>query len=158
MALSRSDNLWDFRRYDLQDHWTIPKVNDVGNSLALPACLLSASWVVDPGKRKRIEEIAYASIDHVWGRNPRLAAAPCDPKTGFPEVERGWPKSHAHNVCARLELCRGSISSLPGSEMYPFNPEGAYRHAEGWVNYGAAWCVSLAYLKLDRVAKTTPAP
>ncbi len=158
VALSRSDNLWDFRRYDLQDHWTIPKVNDVGNSLSLPASLLSASWVVDPAKRKRIEEIAYASIDHVWGRNPRLAAAPCDPKMGFPEVERGWPKSHAHNVCARLELCRGSISSLPGSEMYPFNPEGAYRHAEGWVNYGAAWCVSLAYLKFDKEAKSPPMP
>ncbi|OYV05781.1 MAG: hypothetical protein CFE26_09765, partial [Verrucomicrobiales bacterium VVV1] len=158
VALSRSENLWDFRRYDMQDHWTIPKVNDVGNSLSLPASLLSAAWVVDPAKRKRIEEVACASIDHVWGRNPRLAAAPCDPKMGFPEVERGWPKSHAHNVCARLELCRGSISSLPGSEMYPFNPEGAFRHAEGWVNYGAAWCVSLAYLKLDSGAKTTPSP
>lgn len=158
VALSRSDNPWDFRRYDLQDHWTIPKVNDVGNSLCLPACLLSASWVVDPGKRKRIEEVAYASIDHVWGRNPRLAAAPCDPKMGFPELERGWPKAHAHNVCARLELCRGSISSLPGSEMYPFNPEGAYRHAEGWVNYGAAWCVSLAYLKFHKEAKSPPVP
>lgn len=157
VALARSNNLWDFRRYDLQDHWTIPKVNDLGNSLSLPACMLSASWVVDPSRRKRIEEIAYASIDHVWGRNPRLAAAPCQPRMGFPEVERGWPKSHAHNVCARLELCRGSISSLPGSEMFPFNPEGAYRHAEGWVNYGASWCVSLSYLKFDE-SKTTPTP
>lgn len=158
VALSRSDNLWDFRRYDLQDNWTIPKVNDVGNSLSLPACLLAASWVVEPAKRQRIEEIACASIDHVWGRNPRLAAAPCLPEKGFPEVERGWPKTHANNVCARLELCRGSISSLPGSEMYPFNPEGAFRHAEGWVNYGAAWCVSLSYLKFDKDAKTTPTP
>ena len=158
VALSRSDNYWDFRRYDLQDHWTIPKVNDVGNSLSLPACMLSASWVVDGSRRKRIEEIAYAAIDHVWGRNPRLAAAPCQPSNGFPEVERGWPKSHHDNVCARLELCRGSISSLPGSEMYPFNPEGSYRHAEGWVNYGAAWCMSLAYLNFDETQKTTPAP
>ena len=71
-------------------------------------------------------------------------------------MERGWPKQHTLNVCARLELCRGSISALPGSEMYPFNPEGNYRHAEGWVNYGASWCVSLAYLKFDAAAKTTP--
>lgn len=158
VALSRSNNLWDYRRYDMQDHWTIPKLNDVGNSLSLPACMIAASWVVDPGKRQRIEEIAHASIDHVWGRNPRLAAAPCHPEHGFPEVERGWPKSHPYNVCARLELCRGSISSLPGSEMYPFNPEGRFRHAEGWVNYGASWCISLAYLKFDAGGKTTPAP
>ena len=158
VALSRSNNLWDFRRYDMQDHWTIPKVNDVGNSLGLPACLLSASWVVDESKRKRIEEVAFASIDHIWGRNPRLAAAPPLPGKGFPEVERGWPKQHTLNICARLELCRGSISSLPGSEMFPFKPEAGYRHSEGWVNYGAAWCTTLAYLEFDESAKTTPAP
>ena len=68
---------------------------------------------------------------------------------GFPEIERGWPLGHGLNNCARLETCRGSISSGPGSEMFPFNPEGAYRHAEGWVNYGASWCLSLAYLQFD---------
>jgi hypothetical protein len=157
VALSRADNFWDFRRYDLGDHWTIPKINDVGNTLSLPACLIAASWVVDPSKRRRIEEVAFASIDHVWGRNPRLAAAPALPAMGFPEVERGWPIQHKINVCARLELCRGSISALPGSEMYPFNPEGGFRHAEGWVNYGASWCISLSYLRFD-AAKATPRP
>lgn len=156
VALSRSNNFWDYRRYDMQDNWSIPKINDVGNTLSIPACLLAASWVVDPARRQRIEQVAYGAIDHVWGRNPRLAAAPAMPEMGFPEVERGWPKHHTLNVCARLELCRGSISALPGSEMYPFNPEGKYRHAEGWVNYGASWCVSLAYLKFDAAAKTTP--
>jgi hypothetical protein len=157
VALSRSENLWDFRRYDIQEHWTIPKINDVGNSLGLPACLLAASWVVDPAKKARIHELSTASIDHVFGRNPRLAAAPCKPKMGFPEIEQGWPWSHKDNVCARLETTRGSISSLPGSEMYPFTPTAAHRHAEGWVNYGATWCISLSYLKFD-AAKTTPAP
>jgi hypothetical protein len=41
--------------------------------------------------------------------------------------------------------------------MFPFNPEGAFRHAEGWVNYGASWCVSLAYLQFDTTG-TTPSP
>ncbi len=50
------------------------------------------------------------------------------------------------------------VESFPGSEMYPFNPSDAYRHAEGWVNCGASWCISLAYLKLDAAAKTTPSP
>ena len=35
--------------------------------------------------------------------------------------------------------------------MFPFHPEGPYRHAEGWVNYGAAWSFSLAYLRLDEI-------
>jgi len=159
VALSRSENLWDYRRYDLENHWSIPKLNDVGNLLALPAIAMAASWEVeDPAKKARLEEISIAAIDHVFGRNPRLAAAPANPEMGFPEIERGWPKHHPENKCARLETCRGSISSAPGTEMYPFNPEGAYRHAEGWVNYGAAWCMSLAYLRFDAEKQTTPAP
>jgi hypothetical protein len=56
---------------------------------------------------------------------------------------------------ARLELCRGSISSGPGSEMFPFNPEASCRHPEGWVNYGASWCMSLAYFEFDKTRRTT---
>jgi hypothetical protein len=157
VAVSRSENMWDFRRFDLDKEWTIPKLNDVGNSLSLPAIALSASWVVDdPELKQRLRQLAVASVDHVFGRNPRLAAAPDREEMGFPEVERGWPISHKENVCARLELCRGSISSLPGTEMYPFNPEGKYRHAEGWVNYGASWCISLSYFKFDAKNQTTP--
>jgi hypothetical protein len=159
VAVSRSSNYWDFRRYDLGTEWTIPKVNDVGNSISLPAIALSASWVVeDSGLKKGLERIAFGSIDHVFGRNPCQAAAPCHPEMGFPEVERGWPKSHPDNICARLELCRGSLSSLSGTEMYPFNPEGTFRHAEGWVNYGACWCISLAYLRFDLNSGTIPEP
>ena len=155
VAIERSDNLWDFRRYDMGAHWTIPKLNDVGNALSLPAIAAAASWVVDADRGQRLEQIAMAAVDHVFGRNPRLAAAPSQPAMGFPEIERGWPKEHPHNICARLELCRGSISASPGSEMFPFHPEGGYRHAEGWVNYGASWCISLAYLRFD-AARTTP--
>ena len=159
VAIARSDNMWDFRRYDHEAHWTIPKLNDVGSTLGLPAILTSASWVIDdPAKKQRLREISAGAIDHLFGRNPRLAAAPAKPRMGFPEIERGWPEHYKENVCARLELCRGSISSLPGSEMYPFNPGGIYRHPEGWVNYGAAWCISLAYLEFDATTKTTPSP
>jgi len=159
VALARSDNFWDYRRFDLQDHWSIPKVNDVGNLIGFPAIATAAGWVLDdPAKKARLEQISTAAVDHLFGRNPRLAAAPAKPEMGFPEVERGWPKHHKEGICARLELCRGSLSAAPGSEMFPFNPDGAYRHAEGWVNYGAAWCISLAYLKFDAAGKTTPTP
>ena len=157
VAVKRSDNLWDFRRYDLDEHWTIPKLNDVGSPLGFPAIALSASWVVGDEKLKqRLQDLAVFSVDHVFGRNPRLAAAPSQPEKGFPEIERGWPKEYHRNVCARLELCRSSISASPGSEMYPFNPEGRFRHPEGWVNYGANWCLSLAYFDFDRESKSTP--
>lgn len=155
IAIQRSDNLWDFRRYNMTTDWTIPRLNDLGNTIGLPAILTAASWVVDDeAKKRRLAEIAMSSIDHLYGRNPRLAAAPNQPRKGFPEVERGWPKRYKDNVCARLELCRGSLSSLPGTEMYPFNPKGRYRHPEGWVNYGANWCLTLAYLQFDLVGHT----
>lgn len=150
VAVQRSANLWDFRRYDESEHWTIPKLNDVGNWAGFPAVAMAASWTIeDPVLRERLRALAVAHADFVFGRNPRLAAAPNIPGKEFPGIERGWPVAHKHNVCARLELCRGSISSGPGSEMFPFQPDGAFRHAEGWVNYGAAWCMSLAYLHVD---------
>lgn len=156
VVISRSDNLWDFRRFD-EKLWTVPGMNEVGNSLSLPAIYIAASWVVeDPAVKQRLEELAFASIDHVFGRNPMLAAAPSHPKQGFPEIERGWPKHYKLDVCARLEDVRGNIASLPGSEMYPFQPGKAFRHPEGWVNYGASWCISLSYLQYDVDARTTP--
>jgi hypothetical protein len=158
VATCRSNNMWDFRRYDEDAHWTIPKLNDVGNWASFPAIATAASWVIEDATLKsRLRELAITHADCVFGRNPRLAAAPHLPQMGFPEIERGWPVGHQPNVCARLETCRGSISSGPGSEMFPFNPEGAFRHAEGWVNYGASWCVSLAYLQFDTTG-TTPSP
>lgn len=157
VAIRRSENLWDFRRYDEDQHWTIPKLSDLGNWLAFPAIATAASWVIDdPSIQSRLQALAMSHADFVFGRNPRLAAAPHMPQMGFPEIERGWPIGHKLNVCARLETCRGSLSSGPGSEMFPFKPQGPFRHAEGWVNYGASWCISLAYQQFDK-NQTTPA-
>ena len=155
VAVSRSHNLWDFRKYS-EDMWTIPGMNEVGNSLSLPAIALSASWVVDdPALKQELERIAFASIDHVFGRNPMLSASTPHPKQGFPEIERGWPKLYKLDTCARLETVRGNLATLPGSEMYPFDPGKRFRHLEGWANYGASWCISLSYVHFD-AAQTTP--
>jgi hypothetical protein len=154
IVVSRADNLWDFRRFS-DTMWTIPGMNEVGNSLSLPAIYTAASWVVDdPALKERLEELAVASVDHVFGRNPMLHAAPNHPKQGFPEIERGWPKHYKLDVCARLEGVRGNIASMPGSGMYPFQPGTDFRHPEGWSNYGASWCISLSYLKFDKEAST----
>ena len=151
VAIQRSENFWDFRRYDLDQHWTIPKLNETGNLVSFTAAALAASWVVDDaGMKRRLQEIAVAQMDDVFGRNPKLAAAPEHPEKGFPLIERGWPKKFQDNTCARLETTRGALSSSPGTEMYPFNPGGKYRHLEGWVNYNAAWNVALAYVQWNR--------
>lgn len=156
VAIARSNNIWDFRRYDEDANWTIPKLNDTGNLAASPAIFTAASWLVaDDQLKARLKELAVSHADALFGRNPRLAAAAA--KTdGFTGIERIWPRPFQKNTCARLELCRGSLDSMPGTEMYPFNPEGSYRHAEGWVNYGAAWCISLAYFEFDRRGSDIP--
>jgi hypothetical protein len=146
--------MWDFRRYDLETHWTIPKLNEPGNLAAFTASALAASWVVTDSKlQSRLQELAIAQLDNLFGRNPRLAAAPEYPEKGWPSIERGWPRKFPDNVCARLELTRSSLSASPGTEMYPFNPQGVYRHAEGWVNFNAAWNVALAYLAWDAMGE-----
>ena len=151
VVVSRSDNPWDFRRYDLGDHWTIPKLNEPGNLAAFTGSAVAASWAVeDTSLRQRLRELAVAQMDNLFGRNPQFAAAPSFPDQGFPLLERGWPVHHKMDVCARIETTRGAICASPGSEKYPFNPDGRFRHAEGWVNFNAAWNVALAYWEWDR--------
>jgi hypothetical protein len=150
VMVERSGNMWDFRRFDLDAHWTIPKLNEPGNLAGFPAIALAASWVVDDDEvKRRLREVAVAQLDNLFGRNPQLAASANHPEKGFPLVERGWPHKFPENVCARLETTRGSLSASPGSEKYPFTPDGEFRHSEGWVNFNAAWNVSLAYLSWD---------
>ncbi|MEO7598529.1 MAG: hypothetical protein ABIV50_06325, partial [Opitutus sp.] len=154
IAVKRSDNLWDFRRYDLENHWSLPGLNEPGNLLGFTATGLAASWVVeDPALRARLREIAFAQTDAVFGRNPLGFAGVSFPAQGFPLVERGWPIHHKYDVCARLETTRGSISASCSTEFYPYNPNGNFRHPEGWVNYNATWNVALAYAEFDRQKK-----
>ncbi|WAC21091.1 discoidin domain-containing protein [Luteolibacter sp. SL250] len=151
VAISRSDNLWDFRRYDLGDHWTIPVMNEPGNLGGFPACALSVSWVIeDSAKKKRLREIAFAALDCLLGRNPINSASPHHPERGWNGmIERGWPVGFPNGTTARLETCRGSLSSGPGSEMYPFNPRGKPRFPEGWSAFNSALNVGLAYIEMD---------
>lgn len=155
VAVARSGNAWDFRRYDLGEHWTIPRLNEPGNLLGFTAAALAAAWVIDEAPlRQRLREIAFAQTDAVFGRNPLRVAGVSFPAQGFPEVERGWPVRYKADLCARLESTRGSISASCGTEFYPYKPEStAFRHSEGWVNYNAAWNVALAYVRFDQTGK-----
>lgn len=146
-AVLLSDNMWDFRKFD-QSTWTLPGYNEAGNVIGFPACALSVAMVLDDGELKdRLVELAYAHYDNFMGRNPQNSSAANHPHLGFKGLDSAWPfPDKRTDVCARLELTRGSLSSLPGSEMYPFNPVGRPRHGEGWTAYNSCWNLSIAYL------------
>lgn len=147
IVIKRSGNAWDFRRYDLEKNWTVPEFNEVGNVAGFPAsALLAASNIKDAAKKQRLEQIAFAHFDNLYGRNPLNAHAAHHPEKGFKDISKGYPRGYHDDACARLELCRGSLSCLPGTEMYPFNPLANDRHLEGWVNHNTAWNMSLAVL------------
>lgn len=147
IAISRSENLWDFRRYDLDSNWSVPGFSETGNIAVFTGIALAASKVLTDDKtRTRLLELAVAAQDDLLGRNPQNAAAAHRPEMGFPGVERGWPKGYHDNVCARLETVRGSLSSISPTSMYPYNPDGKFGHLEGWTAFNAAWNVSLAYM------------
>ncbi len=159
VVVKRSDNMWDFRRYDPNGSWTVPEMNEPGNLAGFPAAAIAAAAVIDDAKlANRLRELAWSHADNLWGRNPKRAAASARPERGYPLVERGWPKRHPDGKCARLELCRGGIDASPGNEMYPDNPNGEYRWVEGWVNWNAAWNVGLAMLQRADAVIAPPTP
>lgn len=147
VAISRSNNLWDFRRYDLDSNWSVPEYSETGNIAGFSGIALSAASVLDnEQQKKRLVEIAVASIDDLFGRNPQNACSAYHQDKGFTNLEKGWPKAYKDDVCARLELVRGTFSSISNTAMYPYQPDGKLGHLEGWSAFNAAWNKSLAYL------------
>jgi len=155
IMIARSDNMWDFRRYDDKD-WSLPRYapgshggagwNEPGNIAAFPGlCYAVASVLKDQARISRLQEIAAAHFDDLFGRNPLGVHSANDGPKDYFGVERGWPKKFRSNTCARLELVRGTLNSSASSEHYPFNPNTDFRHPEGWSAFNAAFNVGLAY-------------
>lgn len=166
--IARSDNMWDFRRYELVDaegdgliDWTLPKQtfkwNEPGNLAGFPACALSAAWTLDhaPAKQQRLRELSQAAIDCLFGRNPLNTGSASRPQFGFSDQETSWTPLWTGSA-GHLDLCRGALASGPGSEHFPYNPEGTKRHPEGWVNFNASLNMGVAYLLADRSADPEP--
>ena len=70
VGTKRFTNLWDIRRFDDGDHWTIPKLDDVGNWDATPGIALAASWV-DYGAVWCLS-LAYSEFDSHAKKVPSL--------------------------------------------------------------------------------------
>jgi hypothetical protein len=95
VAIYRSDNLWDFRRYS-DERWIIPGIgdpsldrpltgfNEVGNVAGFPAPLIATTKVIEnKNVAERLNQIAIAHIDHVFGRNPTGRHFSFDGPPGF---------------------------------------------------------------------------
>ena len=162
VMISRSGNMWDYRRYELTDtdgdgviDWSVPKQtanwNEPGNLAGFPACALAAAWTLDhaPEKQRRLREISQSAIDCLFGRNPLNAGSCSTPALGFPDQESPWPVTHTGEA-AYLEFSRGTLASGPGSEHFPYNPSAPKRWTEGWVNFNAAFNMGLSYMLADK--------
>ncbi|WP_326794242.1 hypothetical protein OG946_00965 [Streptomyces sp. NBC_01808] len=158
---SRSDNLWDFRRYS-DDRWTIPAFtgggaddpNETGNVAGFAAPALAAARLLgDDPLAGRLREIAAAHVDNIFGRNPTGRHASYDAPSGtagFEGVERGW-FSEYRGGAGLLEDLPGVLDGSPKNGHYPFNPDqGNIGHTEGWVAFNSAWNASLAWRAADQ--------
>ena len=159
VMISRSNNMWDFRRYS-NDLWVIPNVlspdqpahvfkgfNEPGNVAGFPAPLLATSMVLNNKViNQRLQEIAMAHIDNVFGRNPAGRHFCYDAATDFEGVELGWFKEQ-NGFHGQLYTARGVLDASPKETNYPFDPyAGDLGHSEGWVTFNTPWNVALAYL------------
>ncbi len=158
--ISRSDNYWDFRKYDDGENWTLPRNmpghtgggsswNEPGNLAGFPAIAWNINRVLsdspeDTRRKERLNVLAVAHFDNLFGRNPLGYHTAWRGTKDFEGVEVAWPILYNPNACARLHLVRGTICSSAATEHYPFNPSGAFRHPEGWTAFNAALNMGLA--------------
>ena len=166
VVISRSENLWDFRRYS-DEKWIIPSIrpetdprfdpvtgfNEVGNVAGFPAPAIAASWIVINEKiKKRLKQLAIAQVDHVFGRNPAGRHFGFDSPLDFEDVEQGWFQEYQGGA-GKLQRSRGVLDGSPKETLYPFDPyAGDPGHTEGWVTFNTPWNIALAYLSADKTA------
>ncbi len=166
VMIARSDNAYDFRRFGFFENvylWTIPRFgdestnggsgwNEPGNVACVPGILTAmGSQSSDPAVRDRLDEIAVAHWDALFGRNPTGWHSSFNGPDDFVGVERGWQKDFNPNAGARLHGVRGTLNSVATHEHYPNQfDSGFLRHAEGWTAFNAGFNVSLAMQCWDR--------
>ncbi len=152
VVVLRSDNLWDFRKLgDAPDQWTPmgekPQMwNEPGNVAGLPAIIFAALPAIqDPALRARLEQIAWAHIDQVFGRNPVGRHFSFDAPREVDGVEHGWFRFYPGGI-GRLANARFVIDGSPKNAHYPWHPEkGDIGWTEGWIQHNLPFNLSLAY-------------
>jgi hypothetical protein len=150
IMISRSVNMWDFRK--LSDSQWVPTGsgptmwNEPGNLAGFPAIAYAAASVIDNRDTiKRLEEVAQAHFDNLFGRNPTGRHASYDAPVELKGVEHGWFSEHPNGI-GLLENVMFVLDGSPKEEHYPYNPEiGDIGWTEGWVNFNTAYNRSLAW-------------
>lgn len=164
IAISRSDNMWDMRKYSTEK-FVIPTVlekdhpkydpngsfNEPGNLAGFASPALQAAAIVKGEIGNRLKQIAAAQTDNVFGRNPVGRHYSYNATRDFDGVDLGWFQEY-ENGAAQLHTVRGVLDGSPKEEVYPFNPYGGDPgHTEGWVTYQTAWMQSIAQASKSQV-------
>ncbi len=157
VMIRRSDNMWDFRKLDDADKWTPmepshpQKWNEPGNVVGFPSALLAARAVIaDPATKTRLDEIAWAHFDNLFGRNPLGRHFSYDAPREIEGVEFGWPGFCAGGI-GKLANARFVIDASPKDFHYPYHPELWNKgYIEGWIQFNTPFNLSMAYLAYDR--------
>jgi hypothetical protein len=146
VALSRSDNYWDFRKYS-QEEWTPPSWNETGNVLGFPAAALAAMSVLeDEGLKDSLEVLVWSHLDNSFGRNPTGRHFSYRGPQEIEGVDLGWYSYHTGGI-GLLDEVKFVFDGSPKSFHYPNHPEvGNLGWTEGWVQFNTAFNTSMAYL------------
>ncbi|MFC4871783.1 discoidin domain-containing protein [Negadavirga shengliensis] len=146
VALSRSDNMWDFRKYD-DDDWVPPGWNETGNVLGFPAAALAAMSVLGDGDIKdKLEILVWSHMENAFGRNPTGRQFSYKGPEEVEGVDLGWYSRHKGGI-GLLEELPFVFDGSPKSFHYPNHPgAGNLGWTEGWVQFNTAFNTSMAYL------------
>jgi hypothetical protein len=146
IAISRSDNFWDFRKYDVAE-WTPPGWNETGNILGFPAAVFAAMTVIDDSDIKdRLEILAWSHFENAFGRNPTGRQFSYKGPEEVEGVDLGWYSRHIGGY-GLLEELPFVFDGSPKSFHYPNHPEaGNLGWTEGWVQFNTAYNTSMAYM------------
>lgn len=146
VALSRSDNYWDFRKYS-DEEWTPPSWNETGNVLGFPAAALSAMSVLEDKELiSSLEILVWSHLDNSFGRNPTGRHFSYRGPKEIEGVDLGWYSYHKGGY-GLLDEVKFVFDGSPKSFHYPNHPEvGNLGWTEGWVQFNTAFNLSMAYL------------
>lgn len=150
IMLSRSDNMWDFRKLS-EEQWVptgsaVTMWNEPGNVLGFPACLLAAMQVVNSEEmKKQMDRLIYSHFDNAFGRNPTGRHCVYSGVEDVEGVDIGWYSFHTG--IGQLQGVRFVIEATAKNRHYPYSPKlGNIGWSEGWVNFNTAFNLSMAYL------------
>ncbi|MNP38726.1 hypothetical protein D3C76_1322600 [compost metagenome] len=110
--------------------------------------------ITDPAKKARLEAIAIAQIDNVFGRNPFGRHYSYDGAREIEGVDLGWFTFY-NGGAGQLQNVKGVLDGAPKETAYPYNPKAPYGYTEGWVAFNTCWNASLAYSAAQDVDITT---